>query len=144
MDITMELQHFTVWLWVLPSDDGFGNIAYGLSYPSWIVLSGSDTHPDMEVLIGCPQDRHTTCLSFNGCWYDWVWMIRYDAYALEGGISGKIQIVPSEWFGSPIMAGDCLHGEKPARILNGLHFNEVCVVGAEEYSWGAIKDLFRD
>jgi hypothetical protein len=143
IDITSAPQHFQVWLWVLPNDDGFIVMAFGYRYPSWVSLGSAYGNEDLAVAIGCPQDQYTTCLTFNYCQYDWVWLVRWDAWALEAGNAGEIYLVPTEWFGPPIMVGDCAYGEAPARILNNLHINEPCTFGTEETSWGAIKALYR-
>ena len=143
IDITSVYQYFEVWFWVLPNDDGFLGMSFGYRFPSWVAIGSSYDNDGLAVAIGCPQDQYTTCLHFNDCQYDWVWLIQWGVWALEAGNDGEIRFVPTEWFGPPIMAGDCESGGAPARILNSLHINEPCVIGTKETSWGAIKALFR-
>lgn len=143
IDVTSAPLFFQAWLWVMPSDNGFYGTEFGYRSPSWVTLGPAIGNDGLAVTVGCPQDQYTSCLTFSECQYDWVWLVRWDAWAMEAGNVGEIYLVPTEWFGPPIIIADCNYAQMPPRILNNLHINEPCVTGTEEKSWGAIKALFK-
>lgn len=137
---------FSVWVWVLPSDDGMICVKFGVEFSDHYLLSGVVLNPARSVAIpGCslPGDCG---MCFPDCQTGWVWIaqmtflpteIHQDYISLTStyGYSGGYFDVASCEAGYPTM---------PLTILNNLSVNQPCLISTQSSSWGIIKTLCND
>ena len=141
-DIPVPYQQFTVWVYVLPGDDGMICAEYRLSAPSWLIIAGTTVNPAHSIALGDNFTGVTIC--FAGCQSDWTWTYQFNMFPMSSGIPDYMNVLPYPNYG--LNAYNCLPGYpiEEMIVLNNLGLNRDCdiTVGTETVSWGAIKNMY--
>lgn len=128
---------FTMWVWILPGDNGLVDIEYDLTVPSWLLNLPPTTNPYFT--MNCDEEFFCT-VDFCGCRSnEWFWISQNDFFTLEVKVG---DIFFTGW-GETIKAHSCLAGnpEESITLLSNITINYV-PPSVESASWGAVKSLY--
>jgi hypothetical protein len=132
---------FDLYVWWLPSVNGSMGTVYDLVFPPNVVVSSVTTSPAVAPLIGCDcGNLGGYCAMFTNCQSDWVWSQRIGCIVLDE-TSSVIEIKPCE-VESVLSVANCSYLAEDVTTLNLLCINW-CWDAIDEYTWGAIKSLYR-
>ncbi len=138
------MAHFTVWVWVEPSDNGAFCAEYQLQAPAaGLIIQAAVQNPDANLTMGTAVGAPGLSICFPNCQFDWFWTTQIPCYALDSETQGYFTIIPHATSGS-INTSSCIepdHDLEDLIPLNEFGVNAACVVGTEESSWGAIKSM---
>ena len=134
--------YYTVFIMVEPGPDGVSGAEYKLIAPPGAnfneVLASPFASAALGSVVGAPGNSVAIA-----CQTELFWLYSFRMLVMPESEPGMFQILPHDDTGL-ISVSTCELPLKPiidATVYNYFGFNEACVVGTEESSWGAIKSM---
>lgn len=135
---------FNVYLMLEPGPTGVFAAEYMLVMPATpanVIVQLATPSPDISVAMGSATGEPGISLGFDTC-HNETFMVYSFLMLPLGADPGYFMIEPHAETGKLIIA-ECpgIREELPATAYNHFGYNDACVVGTEESSWGAIKSM---
>jgi hypothetical protein len=135
-------QAFSLYVFLEPGADGAFAVEYKLAYPAGHIASVTTPAPFVAAAtIGSWLGSPGISAPFTACQTDMVWVVSFTLLSPDTN-PGFYMIEPNETTG--VLGVAICPGDRPivdATVYNYFGFNDGCVVGTEESSWGAIKSM---
>ncbi len=131
---------FDVWIWCLPGVNGMIAAEFRVIFPATVITTATTPNPLITVALGDLVGGIS--VAYGACNQDWTYTHHLTCMALAA-VPGFIEIGANPSAGAYQFA-TCELGYpiEPIQYLNGLALGQLCVVGTQESTWGAIKNLF--
>ncbi len=142
-DIPAAYVPFSMFVWVLPSDNGMMCAEYMLEMPAWMMNTATLVNPDHSVALGDNFTGISIC--FGICQLEWTWLYELTMFPMSAGLLDYVNIVAHPEAGA-ISTANCEPGYpmEEMTVLNYLALNQECETAAGESSWGAIKSMYSE
>ncbi|MCK4537922.1 MAG: hypothetical protein KAV42_03890 [Candidatus Krumholzibacteria bacterium] len=138
---------FTLWTWVLPSDNGAMCAEYQIVPPttSGLIIQAAEVNPDVTVSMGSAIGAPGASVCFGACQTDWFWTFRVPIYSTDT-VPGFFVLAPHVDAGGPQVANCILpdYPIEPATPFTKFGLNQDGVVATGTASWGAVKSLINN
>ena len=144
-DIPVAYVPFSMFVWVLPSDNGMMCAEYMLEMPAWMMNTATVVNPDHSVALGSNFGGISIC--FGICQLEWTWLYELTMFPMSAGLLDYVNIVAHPEAGA-ISTANCEPGYPMEEmiVLNNLGLNQDCeeAIANEISSWGAIKGMYSE
>ena len=133
---------FPVFLMLEPGPDGAFAAEYRLSVPAGLLVQVTNPAADISVAMGDATNGAGISIGFLSCRTETAVVYDFVMFPMDA-VPAYIMVEPNADTGKLIVATceEPLRPEIPCAVYNYFGWNDACVVGTKESSWGAIKSL---
>jgi hypothetical protein len=138
-----QYAQFPVYLMLEPGPEGAFAVEYAQYFPAGLILNVTNSSPAISVASPDPANPGSTSVAFGTCQTETFWVYNWMLFAMDP-TPGYITIEPHAGTGKLIIANcdeEAGRPERPCSVYNYFGWNDACVVGTKESSWGAIKNM---
>lgn len=134
---------FNVYLMLEPGPTGVFGAEYRFSAPATIIAQVTTPSPLIAVAMGDALNGTGISLGFSSC--QTAPFVVYNWMMLPLAVTPGFFMVEANTSTGKLIVAECPgdRAELPATVYNYFGFNDACVVGTEETSWGAIKSMME-
>ncbi|MBU8921845.1 MAG: hypothetical protein KOO63_08495 [Bacteroidales bacterium] len=141
------MTQFTLWTWVLPSDNGAMCAEYKVLAPvgPGMIIQAAVVNPLATVSMGSAIGAPGASVCFGSCQTDWFWTYQVPIWSTDT-VAGFFELFAHDDAGGPQVANCILpdYPIEPATKYTKFGLNQDGVIGSGTASWGAVKSLIND